>query len=221
MRTTSCRFPFLIILLVVVFFLSSCKSLTKCAISGDNRCLDELIGKGEDINKHDQWGWTPLLWAVYYGNLETVQFLITKGANVNARTMDDYMSVYKDSTPLIIASKYENADIAGLLIKNGAVVNHKNRKGQNAYSIAHRNKSAPILALLGKGSTGKTSLKTEENAIEGVSNEPRGSGEIIIQLNDGRRIVGKVLTHTRKDVTVRTKQNTIVVDKDKIMKFAY
>ena len=47
---------------------------------------DQLSGI---VNDHeDTDGWTPLLWAVQRGNLEAVQFLIDKGASVDATKGD-------------------------------------------------------------------------------------------------------------------------------------
>src|SRR5262249_27581146 len=42
-----------------------------------------LIERGVDINKKDDWGRTPLMWAAEGAPLETVQFLIDSGADVN------------------------------------------------------------------------------------------------------------------------------------------
>ncbi len=167
MRIQANRFYILLIMPLFLFTYSSSsgKSLMDCAINGDNRCLEALIVKGEDINKYDEWGWTPLLWAVYYGHLETVKLLIEKGANVNVRTMNDFKDVSKNGTALIISAMYDYTDIAYLLIKNGAV-DYIALDGQSAYSIALRNESASMLKLLAKDYSGIASTKIGETAIE-------------------------------------------------------
>lgn len=166
MRTQANLFSILLIIPLLLFAYSSSygKSLTRCAANGDNGCLEALIIKGEDINKHDRWGWTPLLWAVYYDKPETVEFLIKKGANVNARTMGVFSDISKNSTALIIAATYDQIDIAIMLIKNGAVLDAVNEDGQSAYSTALSNKYADMQELLEKGPSGMASKKIRGNA---------------------------------------------------------
>lgn len=173
MRTKANLFSILLIMPLLLFAYSSSygKSLTRCAANGDNGCLEALIAKCEDINKHDRWGWTPLLWAVYYDKPETVEFLIIKGANVNARTMDVFRDISKNSTALIIAATYDQIDIAILLIKNGAVLDAVNKDGQSAYSIALSNKYADMQELLEKGPSGMASKKIGETAIVTQTND--------------------------------------------------
>jgi len=42
-----------------------------------------ILEKGADIHYRTFIGWTPLMFAIYNGHLETVQFLLDKGANVH------------------------------------------------------------------------------------------------------------------------------------------
>jgi len=167
MRTHANIFSILLIIPLLLFAYSSSygKHLTRCAANGDNECLEVLIVKGEDINKYDKRGWTPLLWAVYYDKPETVEFLIKKGVNVNARTMDVFRDVSKNSTALIIAATYDQIDIAILLIKNGAVLDAVNEDGQSAYSIALSQKYADMQELLEKGPSGMASTKIKGKAV--------------------------------------------------------
>ncbi len=65
----------------------------------------------------------PLHYAAQYGHKEIVQLLISKGANVKAKTDDG-------RTPLHSAAAKEHKDIAELLIEKGADVNAKSNKGK-------------------------------------------------------------------------------------------
>ena len=65
-------------------------------------------------------GVTPLYHAVIYDHKETVELLIAKGADVNARTGNGF-------TPLHWGS--DNKEIAELLIAEGADVNTKDAAG--------------------------------------------------------------------------------------------
>ena len=65
----------------------------------------------------------PLHYAAQYGHKEIVQLLISKGANVKAKTDDG-------RTPLHSAAAKEHKDIAELLIEKGADVNAKSNEGK-------------------------------------------------------------------------------------------
>lgn len=43
-----------------------------------------LIQKGANVNLANGYGWTPLMYAANYGNMESVKMLIEAGANINA-----------------------------------------------------------------------------------------------------------------------------------------
>lgn len=77
-----------------------------------------------------------LLNAVRKGGLESVKKLIRpilffiKGADVNAKTSDDYTPSYMAGyTPLHMASQYGHKEIAESLIAEGANVNVKTKNG--------------------------------------------------------------------------------------------
>src|SRR2546423_12682760 len=72
------------------------ESLWYAAYQGDNDKIEKILNKGlHDVNGLNYWqsdidpnGWnrTPLHAAVLGSNLETVRYLLEKGADVNART---------------------------------------------------------------------------------------------------------------------------------------
>ncbi|MFH1882965.1 MAG: ankyrin repeat domain-containing protein [Planctomycetota bacterium] len=73
----------------------------------------QLIAKGANVNAKDNWNWTPLHSAAYYGNKDIVELLIAKGADVTARDGDS-------RTPLWYAKDKGHAEIVSLLRKHGA-----------------------------------------------------------------------------------------------------
>lgn len=89
--------------------------------NGDLAKIKALLKKNlKLINLRDGIGATPLYYAVMKGNNEIVSYLLSKGADVNAKT--EY-----NLTPLFMASK---KDMAELLIKRGADVNARNQEDQ-------------------------------------------------------------------------------------------
>jgi len=80
----------------------------------------QFILAGADVNYHYPLarnyadGMTPLLYASRHDNLELVQLLVERGANVNARNTDG-------STALSIAQTNGNSQITNFLLESGAV----------------------------------------------------------------------------------------------------
>jgi ankyrin repeat protein len=67
--------------------------------------------------------------------------LVRRGANVNARTIDD-------ATPLMIAAARDNAPMIGLLLQAGAKADLKNKDGETAYDIAHKAENGSAIRML-------------------------------------------------------------------------
>ncbi len=98
--------------------------------SGDLRAVKERLANGVDINAEDsEFGVTALSWAVLRDNTEIAQFLIEKGAEVNAKSRDG-------STPLHSAAFLGHTEIAELLIQKGAEINPENYRGETPLDVS-------------------------------------------------------------------------------------
>ena len=87
--------------------------LHHAASTGNKDIAELLIIKGANINAKDTpFGCTPLHVATE-GNKEIVELLISKGANLNAK-------MSRGRTPLDVAIRFEQSEIADLLRKHGA-----------------------------------------------------------------------------------------------------
>ena len=86
---------------------------------GNLQKVKEEIEKGVNINIHDKFGDTALIWASRYGYLDMVKFLISKGAHINHRNGSG-------NTALIYASMFHRLDVVEFLVSKGANINFRN-----------------------------------------------------------------------------------------------
>ena len=84
-----------------------------------------------------------LLHAAWVGDIERIQSLVSRGADVDAKDKDG-------DTPLHSAVSFDYYDVVELLIEEGANVNTKNQKGKTPLSLAKDKGSEEIVELLRK-----------------------------------------------------------------------
>ncbi|KAL9138152.1 MAG: hypothetical protein Q9175_000623 [Cornicularia normoerica] len=82
---------------------------------GRTRCITLLIRYGATMEQADGAGNTPLHWAAQHGAPDSVEWLISKKANLEARTSNG-----KKRTPLHIAVQAGRLEIAKILLDAGA-----------------------------------------------------------------------------------------------------
>ena len=100
------------------------------ALSGRVSLINALIAKGANLNFCDNLGYNALAFAVREGHIKAAAALIAAKANVNARIMEDDLSI------LHIAVLRNNRQMIELLIANGASVRAANKKFQNVVHLA-------------------------------------------------------------------------------------
>jgi len=101
------------------------------------------LSKGALINQvtHDD-GWTPLHLAVNNDNFNIVEVLITNGADVNAKDLDDW-------TPLQIAAQNGYVDITEILTEcHDSIVDEKDSNGQTALHLVACDGHANVIHVL-------------------------------------------------------------------------
>lgn len=102
--------------------------------------LQELLKDNPElINANGWFGTKPLHYAAQSGSVECVEFLIEQGADVNAKCI-----VHK-STAIFRAS---TAEIAKLLVENGAILNIVGKKGSVPLSHAVAGLHADVVVYL-------------------------------------------------------------------------
>lgn len=80
--------------------------LSKAAIDGNLEKARTLVAEGERVNDLDKWGWTPLMWAVFYRQSNLVTWLLGQGADPNIASTKAFRSMPVGTTALGVASYY-------------------------------------------------------------------------------------------------------------------
>ncbi|OHD69138.1 MAG: hypothetical protein A2W19_05990 [Spirochaetes bacterium RBG_16_49_21] len=190
---------------IVILGLSGCGSLMRASAGGDVENIQYYLQKGENINGVDKSGFTPLLWAVYYGHEQAVEFLIKKGADINYKIPKDFGDLRTGSTPLMLSSYYQNANIIKTLLKHGVNKNIANANNETALSIAQKYNFVAGELLLSSDREGK---KYDEYAF--IKN-------ITIQMNNGSNVFGKVIKQDANSAQVKTDAGVVKLNKEDII----
>ncbi|MDP2876437.1 MAG: ankyrin repeat domain-containing protein [Holophaga sp.] len=130
-------------------------SLIKAATKGKVDAVKQCLDAGENVNEADKYGWTPLMWSVYYKHLPVTVLLLEKGADPNIQ------ATYKNSRPagtsaLHIAAYYGFEDQVAALVKKGARANLVDGNGKTPIDLAQEYRFTAVLELLGNKSSSKT-----------------------------------------------------------------
>ncbi|XP_077394664.1 kinase D-interacting substrate of 220 kDa B isoform X1 [Festucalex cinctus] len=103
------------------------------------------LDKFKDVDSRSDNGQTPLMVAAEQGNLEIVQELIRRGANVNCDDVDCW-------TALMSASKEGHIQVVGELLDNDANMEHRDMGGWTALMwAAYKGRTDVAQLLLSKG----------------------------------------------------------------------
>jgi uncharacterized protein len=98
------------------------------SIMGNLPVVERLVLKNHAMVDHISW--TPLHYASTRGNISVAEFLISQGANVNSRSLNN-------TTPLMMAVQSGNEQLVKLLLDKGADLQLRNTLGLSAIDIAY------------------------------------------------------------------------------------
>jgi uncharacterized protein len=153
-------------------------ALMRAVLCSDTLTIGLLLEKGFDINAHP-WGYSPLMYAVRFGNWAAVPFLIRHGADVNIPDEEGNPPVVwaasagrvdvvncliggtqnlntagsrTGMTPLMWAvySEYDHPEIIQAFIDKGADVSRRSKDGKTALGWALQKGNTKTVALLRK-----------------------------------------------------------------------
>ena len=80
---------------------------------GDTGEVERLIREGEDVNRMDEHGRSPIHLASWHGHTDTVELLLDRGANIEEKDNDG-------DTPIYRAAEGGHTDTVKLLLDRGA-----------------------------------------------------------------------------------------------------
>ena len=120
------------------------ETLHKACEKGNIEAVKQHLAEGATVNDKDHDGGSPLIYASGEGHIELSEFLIAKGADLNAK------AGYPETSPLHGAASENHKEIAALLIIKGADVNLKNDEGETPLDWAEEEKNTDLADLLRK-----------------------------------------------------------------------
>jgi len=110
--------------------------------SKDLKIVELLVSSGVDINSLDDYGNTPLYYALKgKASGEIVRYFLDQGANLNLKNMDK-------ETPLFYAVGSGNLDIVKEFVSRGADLNVINSDGENLLFLATSDKNLDVVSYL-------------------------------------------------------------------------
>jgi ankyrin repeat protein len=95
-----------------------------------------------DLESEKYFGGTPLHVAVFYKNIQSIKYLIQKGANIN------FQNKRTGATALHLSAMNDSPEIGLILLKNGAKPSLKTIKGLTPLDIANNKYSAKLRKFL-------------------------------------------------------------------------
>ena len=164
------------LLALALAFASGCASdLRTSAAAGDRSRASELIAEGEDINAADDYGWTPLHYAVSRRQGEMVALLLERGAAIAPR---DRIG----RSPLDLAAQYNLPDMAELLISRGADPEARDPFG-----------GAPLHYAAAKGNTAVIEVLLAHGAELNARDGQKGWTPLDFAVNNGKTAAARFL----------------------------
>ncbi len=156
--------------------------------NGDIKVVMDLIDKGADVNASNNWGNTPLHYALDNGHTEVAMALIDKGADVNARDN-------AGDTPLHYALDKGHTEAAMALIDKGADVNARNNSQDN-------DEYTPLHLALMNGHT-EAAMAAIDKGADVNARDNAGETPLHYALSNGRTEVAMAAIDKGADVNAR------------------
>ena len=113
-------------------------ALSMAAFTGQMNYVQRLVEAGAEV---DFYGWAPLLYAAYNGHTAVVEYLLKRGADINAKTENGL-------TALFFAARFGHIEIIKVLLKNEADPTVVSENMETAVDWALKSENTDIADLL-------------------------------------------------------------------------
>lgn len=164
-------------------------ALIIAARHGNLGIVRTLLNAGADINARSKYGDTALTAATYFCHPNVTDFLLENGADVNVKNEGF------GSTPLMLAVECGDLTSVKALIKKGANVNEKNKKGMTALIPASvKGHTEIVQALLEAGANTEETWEEETVALYEAAQQ-------------GHDSIVKLLIDKGADINAKSKRN--------------
>ena len=117
------------------------KQLFDAVLKKDAVSVSLLLEQGADSSIQDEYGQTPLWWAVRFGDAASASLFLEQGIDANRRNNDGL-------TPILWAVKNKDADCVKLLLEKGADPNVKEVGRYTPLQLAVKNEDVKLLPFL-------------------------------------------------------------------------
>ncbi len=155
--------------------------LLMAASRGQLETVRFLLDRGADVNAADMFGGGPISYAAYLGHVRVVKLLLDAGSEV------DFQDRSTGVTPLHLALRQGEIEIAILLLRHGADPNVADSKGRRPlhYAVELRDEVEAITmarSLLEAGAT--TNVRNDRGMTPLALARRRGSDELVQLLRE-------------------------------------
>gem|GEM_PF-1344991 len=125
------------------------EQLLQAAGRGDLAAVNGLLARGAKINCTDENGWTPLIWAAYYGRDDALKLLLDSGADIHARGKGG-------ETALMQSAAFGHLGAVQVLLDRGADPNVEDERGWTPLRCAAAERKVDVAESLKKHGGGLT-----------------------------------------------------------------
>jgi uncharacterized protein len=95
-------------------------ALMWAAADGNTAVVEELVERGADMKARTKGGFTPLLFAIREGRMDTVRAMLKAGANVNEPWQAGRASGVAGISPMVLAVANAHYELAAMMLDAGA-----------------------------------------------------------------------------------------------------
>jgi len=103
------------------------------------RHLKYFVSKGANVNAKDNYDYTPLHVAAYYGKIDIVKFLVSKGSDVHARN-NEGGTPFHTAVTNYFRDQEDRLEIVKYLVSEGVDTTAKDDDGETPLDYAKRKK---------------------------------------------------------------------------------